>query len=80
MATARIAISMDSDLLARVDALVRSEGFASRSAAIRAALRERVRRLDDGLLARESAKLDPAEEQAMADEGLAEDVAAWPDY
>jgi hypothetical protein len=31
-------------------------------------------------LATESAKLNPREEKRLADEGLAEDVAAWPEY
>ena len=28
----------------------------------------------------ESAKLDPAEERALAEEGLAADLAEWPEY
>jgi hypothetical protein len=31
-------------------------------------------------LARESAKLNPREEKRLADEGLAEDFASWPEY
>ena len=31
-------------------------------------------------LAREASKLDPKEEQAMADEGLARDLEEWPKY
>lgn len=31
-------------------------------------------------LARECSKLDPAFEQALAEEGLSEDTAAWPAY
>jgi hypothetical protein len=31
-------------------------------------------------LAQECAKLDPVFEKAMADEGLSEELAAWPNY
>jgi hypothetical protein len=31
-------------------------------------------------LAEECAKLDPAFEKAMADEGLTEDLSQWPEY
>ena len=31
-------------------------------------------------LARESAKLDPKVEQAMAEEGMSRDLADWPEY
>jgi hypothetical protein len=37
-------------------------------------------RLDRSRLARECAKLSPKEEQEMADEGLSEDFAEWPEY
>ncbi len=33
-----------------------------------------------GCLARECAKLDPRYERRLADEGLAEDLADWPEY
>jgi hypothetical protein len=36
--------------------------------------------MDKGALARECAKLNRKFEQAMADEGLATEVSAWPKY
>jgi hypothetical protein len=39
-----------------------------------------LRRLDRSLLAEECAKLDPAEERALADEGLAAEGSMWPPY
>lgn len=39
-----------------------------------------VSRLGKTRLAQECAKLDPAEEQALADEGLAAEAAQWPPY
>jgi hypothetical protein len=35
---------------------------------------------DNSRLAEECAKLDPQVEQAMAEEGMVQDVATWPDY
>ncbi len=80
MTRAKVAISLDRGALARLDRLVREGIFASRSRAIEAAVEEKLDRLDRTRLARECAKLDPAAEQAFAEEGLAEDLAAWPRY
>ena len=41
---------------------------------------EELERLDLTRLARECAKLDPQFEQELAEEGLAEDLAEWPEY
>jgi hypothetical protein len=43
-------------------------------------LHEKVARLQKSRLARECAKLDPAEEQALADTGLRADSELWPPY
>jgi hypothetical protein len=51
-----------------------------RSEASEAAVRERLARLRRDRLARESAKLDPAVEMSMAEEGIAADLRAWPEY
>lgn len=80
MPTEKIAVTMDSKLLARLDRLVKAKRFPSRSRAVQEALRDKIARLDRGRLARECAKLDPVEEQRMAEEGLAEDFRAWPAY
>jgi hypothetical protein len=37
-------------------------------------------KVEKSRLAEESAKLDPAYEQALADEGLSGDLAEWPEY
>ena len=80
MGTAKIAISLERELLAKVDHLVESRVFPNRSQAVRSALREKIERLEHTRLARECAKLDPREERAMADEGLAKDMEEWPEY
>ncbi|MFW6162956.1 MAG: CopG family ribbon-helix-helix protein [Planctomycetota bacterium] len=80
MATARIEVALDAELLARVDRLVSDKLFANREEAIQAAIRDKVAGLDDDLLGRECAKLDPAAERAMAEEGLSRDAEEWPEY
>ena len=80
MSTAKITISIDEDLLKRVDRLVKSRRFPSRSQAIQAAVNEKIGRADKTRLGRECSKLDKAREQALADEGLGTEVNEWPEY
>jgi metal-responsive CopG/Arc/MetJ family transcriptional regulator len=80
MRTAKIAISIDQQLLARLDQLVKERRFPNRSRAVQEALRDKLDRLERTRLARECAKLDPGQEQQLADEGLAEDLEQWPEY
>jgi metal-responsive CopG/Arc/MetJ family transcriptional regulator len=80
MSTAKVAITLERTLLARVDALVKQQAFPSRSRAIQVAVEESLNRRDRSRLARECAKLNPEAEQALADEGLTEDFAEWPEY
>jgi transcriptional regulator with XRE-family HTH domain len=54
--------------------------FRNRSQAVEAALAEKLERLARTRLARECAKLDPAEEQRAADEGLAASGELWSEY
>ena len=80
MAVAKIAITIEQDILSEVDRLVRRHVFPNRSRAIQVAVGEKVRRLAVNRLARECAKLDPKVEQALAEEGMAGEVATWPEY
>jgi Arc/MetJ-type ribon-helix-helix transcriptional regulator len=78
MPMTKVAVTIDSNLLAELDALVGQSVFPNRSRAFQAALEDKVRHLKRQRLARECAKLDPATEVAMAEEGMSEDGAAWP--
>jgi len=80
MGRAKIAISLDEATLQRLDRLVAEDMFPNRSQAIESAVAEKLQRLDRGRLARECARLDPDFEKALADEGLSDDVAEWPEY
>jgi Arc/MetJ-type ribon-helix-helix transcriptional regulator len=78
--TAKIAISMDRKLLGKVDTLVREKRFKSRSHLIQTILAEKIDEDRESRLARECAKLDPREERAWAELGLAKDFESWPEY
>ena len=80
MSTSKVAITLDEELLKKLDRQVREGKFPNRSRAIQEAVEEKLARLDSTRLIRESAKLDPEIEQKLADEGLAEDFEAWPEY
>jgi metal-responsive CopG/Arc/MetJ family transcriptional regulator len=76
----KVALTLDADLVERVDELVARRRFRNRSQAIESALADKLQRLARTRLARESAKLNIREEQRLADEGLAEDFGSWPEY
>jgi metal-responsive CopG/Arc/MetJ family transcriptional regulator len=80
MGHAKIAISLEEDTLDRLDRLVAQDVFPSRSRAIQEAVAEKLERFERSRLARECAKLDPTFERALAEEGLSEDLAQWPEY
>lgn len=80
MASVKVAITLDRETLARVDSLVSRRVFPNRSRAIQIALQEKLAREEGHRLAAECAKLDPAQEQDLAEEGIEADLAAWPEY
>jgi metal-responsive CopG/Arc/MetJ family transcriptional regulator len=80
MRAVKIAITIDPDLLARLDQLVEENQFPNRSRAVQEAIRDKLQRLKKSRLARECAKLNRAHEQSLADEGLMADGEQWPAY
>lgn len=80
MPRSKVAITLDAGTLERLDKLVDQSVYPSRSQAIQEAVQEKLARLDQSRLARECAKLDRAFEKALAEEGLSEDLSAWPAY
>jgi len=79
MPAAKIAVSLDRDALKEADRLVKAGIFPSRSRLIQDALAEKLEKMRRVRLARECAKLDPAAEQAAAEEFLSSET-AWPEY
>lgn len=80
MKHSKVAISIDSDLLKRLDRLVKERRFSNRSQAIQAAVKDKLVRLDKTRLATECAKLNKKFEKSLAEEGLALDLDEWPAY
>ena len=76
----KIAVTLDGDALRRLDRLVHDGVFPNRSRALELAMQEMLERLERTRLSREAAKLDPAEERALAEEGLTDDLGVWPEY
>ena len=80
MSRAKVAISLDKATLERLDRLVEEKVFPNRSQAIEEAVSEKLERLERSRLARECAKLDPVFEKALAEEGVSEELAEWPEH
>lgn len=80
MGKSKVAISLDESTLNRLDKLVQKQVYPNRSQAIEEAVAEKLARIEKSRLAQECAKLDPVFEKALAEEGLSEDRAKWPEY
>ncbi len=80
MTTSKIAITIDQNLLHRLDFLVKSQRFTNRSRAIQEAVAEKLARIERSRLAQECAKLDPKFEQEIAEKGFAAEMNEWPEY
>lgn len=80
MSTAKVAITIEEDLLGKLDRLVKAHVFQNRSRAIQEAVLDKIARLDRRRLSQECSKLDIHFEQAMAEEGLHSEVESWPEY
>jgi len=76
----KVAVTIEKDLIIKLDRLVSEGKYPSRSSAVEDAVIERIVKVEKTRLAEESAKLDPAYEQALADEGLIGDLSEWPEY
>jgi Arc/MetJ-type ribon-helix-helix transcriptional regulator len=80
MGKTKIAITLDEEYIAQLDTFVTKHIYQNRSQAIQEAVKEKLGRIKRTRLAKECAKLDPAFEKSLADEGLAEDLSKWPEY
>ena len=80
MGIRNIAITLEKELVERIDRLVAERRFPSRSRAIQLAVKAQIDRLDRRRLAAECAKLDPRYEQHLAEEGASYDLESWPEY
>ena len=80
MAASKIAITLEKNMLKRLDMLVKSNFFPNRSKAIQEAVAEKLMRIEKSRLAQECAKLNPDFEQSLAEEGFTSELEEWPEY
>ena len=80
MAKSKIAVTIDTRVVSQVDRLVKERAYPNRSRIIEEALVEKLSRMDRSRLLRELNKLDVGFERAVAEEGLVQDTAEWPEY
>ena len=80
MRTSKVAISLEKSTLAELDQLVQNKVFPSRSRAIQEAVADKLSNLRKTRLAEECSKLDPDDEQTLAEEAISEQAASWPEY
>ena len=78
MSTLNVMIELEPSLLAKVDDFVQAHVFRSRKDAVEAAVREKIQRLESQRqFLDECQKLNPAEEQSMAEEWLDGELESW---
>lgn len=77
MPTTKIAISIEEDAVRQIDELVAREVYPSRSRAIQEAVADQLVKRSRSRLAEQCALLDSGDEQAMAEEFSADEVALW---
>ena len=80
MAASKIAITLENNMVKKLDMLVKSNFFPNRSKAIQEAVADKLKRIEKSRLAQECAKLDPEFEQSLAEEGFTSELEEWPEY
>jgi Arc/MetJ-type ribon-helix-helix transcriptional regulator len=80
MPKTKVALTLEAGLVERVDKMVAQQRFRNRSEAVEAALAEKLQRIARTRLAAECARLNPKEEKALAEEGLAGTLETCPEY
>jgi Arc/MetJ-type ribon-helix-helix transcriptional regulator len=80
MGASKIAITLDNNMVKKLDMLVKSNIFPNRSKAIQEAVVEKLTRMEKSRLAQECTKLDPDFEQSLAEEGFSSELEEWPEY
>lgn len=80
MRTAKVAISIDMQILGKLDNLVKKHIFPSRSKAIQEAVSDKILKIERSRLAKECSKLDKTFERALANENIDNEASEWPEY
>lgn len=77
MATVKIAITIDSEAALKLDELVASKAYPSRSRVIQEAVADKLARISRSRLAEQCALLDTEEERKMAEEFSPGEIELW---
>jgi len=80
MPAAKIAITVDAEMVKQMDRLVREGKYKSRSGVIQEALQEKLNAKKRKRLSDEASKLNPKEERKFADYFLAQEREEWDEY
>ena len=80
MAVSKIAITLDEQMLKKLDQMVKEGIYPNRSKAVQSAVEGKIAQIEKRRLAEECAKLNPQDEKSMADEGLSLENGEWPEY
>jgi len=80
MRTAKIAITLDKNLLSELDRMVLKKKFANRSQAIQIAVQDKIDRLKKRRLSEECSMLDMTAEQTLSEEGMFLEKEQWSQY
>jgi metal-responsive CopG/Arc/MetJ family transcriptional regulator len=80
MAKAKIAVTINTEIVSRIDRLVKNRDYSNRSQAIEEAIREKLQKIDKYRLAKELSKLNITEEKELAEEGIEGDTKEWAQY
>lgn len=80
MSTAKIAITLEKDFLKEIDRWVSEGRYPSRSKVIQETLKEKITNWRRKRLIEEVSKLNPKEEQAMAEEAISSGNEIWDEY
>ena len=80
MSSAKIAITIEQNLVKKLDLLVKEKAYPNRSNIIQEAVRDKLNKIDRSRLVKECAKLDTGFEQSLAEEGFSKEIDSWPEY
>ena len=80
MTKAKIAVTINKEIVSRIDRLVKNKEYINRSQAIEEAIKEKLQKIDKYRLAKELLKLDLNEEKQLAEEGIEGDAKEWAQY
>jgi Arc/MetJ-type ribon-helix-helix transcriptional regulator len=80
MPKAKIAVTINEEIVLQIDQLVKQHEYTNRSQAIEDALMEKLKKINKYRLSKELTKLDIQEERHLAEEGIEGDNKEWAQY